>query len=227
MAKSAQRIEARRLRKEIGMAIGKIANKLEVSKSSVSVWCRNIRLTEEQIVELAKSEKDGSVRGSLKAAKIKRDEQINRKSRFMSYGARRVGNLSKRELFVLGSGLYWAEGCKKNRATAFVNSDPGMINIFIRWLKECLKIDEDRIYCFVSINQDHKCRIDDVERYWSRVTGIPRSVFTGVSYKRVKNKKFYANFNNHYGTLFVRVRRGTNLNYEILGYIEGLKKNIG
>ena len=126
----------------------------------------------------------------------------------------------------MGAGLYWAEGAKKHRKTLFANSDPKMILIYLKWLRECLRIKDSRISCHVSINQDHSIRINEVEKYWSKITSIPRFMFAKVSYKKVKNKKFYANFNNHYGTLFVYVKRGTNLNYEILGYIEGLKKNV-
>jgi transposase len=43
-----ERDEARRLRREEGLAIRVIAEQLGVSKSSVSVWKRDVELTEEQ-----------------------------------------------------------------------------------------------------------------------------------------------------------------------------------
>ena len=225
MAKSAQRIEARRLRKQ-GFSINEIARRVEVSKSSASLWCNDIELTKKQKDWLIRNSIDGGMKSRLERAKRNKRERLERLQKYMNIGIKKIARLSRRELFILGSGLYWAEGCKKNRRTVLVNSDPKMINIFVKWLRECLGIDKDRIYCHVSINQDHAFRIEEVEKYWSKVTRIPRKAFTKVSYKKVKNKKFYANFNNHYGTLFVKVRKGTNLNYEILGYIEGLKKNI-
>lgn len=157
---------------------------------------------------------------------MEQNEQISRQKSYELKGFGKIGKMSKRELFLVGAALYWAEGSKKNRRTEFANSDPGMINLFIRWLKECLHINHEDIYCHVSINEDHKERIKVVEKHWSEITGISLSDFTSVSYKKVKNKKFYENFNHHYGTLFLKVKKGTNLNYEILGYIKGLKKNI-
>jgi predicted transcriptional regulator len=47
-----ERDEARRLRREEGLAIRVIAEQLGVSKSSVSVWTRDIELTEEQHEQL-------------------------------------------------------------------------------------------------------------------------------------------------------------------------------
>ena len=224
MAKSAQRLEARRLRKR-GLSVGEIRKIVGVGKGSVSIWCRDIKLTKKQIERLIQNSKDGAEKGRMVAAKLKRNEQISRQKSHELKGFEKVGKLSKRELFLVGTALYWAEGSKKDRRTTFVNSDPEMINLFIRWLKECLKIKSEDIYCHVSINEDHKKRIKEVEKYWSEVTKIPLSDFSSPSYKKVKNKKFYENFNQHYGTLFLKVKKGTNLNYEILGFIKGLKKN--
>ena len=226
MAKSAQRIEARRLRKKKGLGIGVIAKELDVSKSSISRWCRDIQLTEKQIKRLINNSERGLKKGCFVAARLKREEQIERENRYKRIGRKKIGELSTRELFLVGAALYWAEGAKKHRYTIFANSDPGMILIFIRWLKESIGVNREDIYCHVSINQDHRHRIEKIERYWSRVTGIHRDYFKGVNYKKVKNKKFYANFNNHYGTLFIKVRKSTNINYEILGYIDGLKRNV-
>jgi predicted transcriptional regulator len=51
-----ERDEARRLRREEGLAIRVIAEQLGVSKSSVSVWTRDIELTEEQHEQLRQAE---------------------------------------------------------------------------------------------------------------------------------------------------------------------------
>lgn len=225
MAKSAQRLEARELRRK-GLSVGEIRKIVGVGKGSVSIWCRDIKLTKNQTERLMQNSKDGAEKGRMVAAELKRNEQISRQKSYELMGFRKIGKISKRELFLIGATLYWAEGSKKDRRTTFVNSDSEMINLFIRWLKECLYIKSEDIYCHVSINEDHKKRIIAVEKYWSKITGISLSDFTKPSYKKVKNKKFYANFSHHYGTLFLKVKKGTNLNYEILGYIKGLKKNI-
>ncbi len=225
MAKSAQRLEARKLRRT-GLSINVIAKKLGVSKSSVCLWCNDINLTQKQKEVLIKHSKDGGEKGRLLGAKHNKEERIKRQKYFENQGILEVGLLSKRELFLVGVALYWAEGSKKTRDVVFINSDPTMIALFIRWLKECLFVDESRIYCKVGINKIHESRIDEVEKYWSKTTGIQRSRFSKVSLKKVKNQKVYENFNSHYGSLAIRVRRGTNLNYEILGYIEGIKQNI-
>ena len=224
MAKSAQRLEARRLRKN-GLSVNVIAKKIGVSKGSVCLWCGDINLTEKQKETLIKHSKDGGEKGRLLGAKHNKEERINRQKAFENKGILEVGSLSKRELFLVGVALYWSEGSKKNRRVVFANSDPAMVCLFIRWLRRYLCVDMADIYCTVSINQDHQARIQTVENYWSRITGIPLFSFTKPSYKQVKNKKVYENFNEHFGTLFLKLRKSTNSCYRILGYIEGLKKN--
>lgn len=222
MSKSLQKLEARKLRK-LGKSVGEIARDVEVSKSSVSLWCSDIELTPEQIADLIKREGDGAARGRQVSARLKKTERKQRMSRFCEIGLRKIGQLTKRELLLVGASLYWAEGNKKQRVAVFANSDPDMIKIFLKWLEVCHGITKDRLSPYVGINQAHKKRIYLVERYWSESTGIPLDNFTNPSYKKVKSAKIYENFENHYGTLFVRVRKSTNLHYEILGHIEGLK----
>ncbi|MDD5738317.1 MAG: hypothetical protein PHY72_00085 [Candidatus Pacebacteria bacterium] len=94
-------------------------------------------------------------------------------------------NLSKKEekLKVAGIMLYWAEGGKEvyrdgqRRATSvnFANSDPEMVKIFLRFLREICGISEQRLrvhlYCYT--NQD----IDYLKKYWQETTNIPLTQF--------------------------------------------------
>ena len=198
MAKSAQSLEARRLRKR-GASIIVIAKKVGVSKGSVSLWCRDIQLTAKQKERLVTHAIANGLKGRLIGAMANKKERIERQKRFMEKGQRLVGLLSKREFFLAGAALYWAEGSKKTRDVVFINSDPIMIKLFIRWLKECLQIEKDRIYCRVGINEAHKRRVDEVERYWSKVTGVARDRFARMSLKKVKNKKVYEKINGQNG----------------------------
>jgi hypothetical protein len=64
---------------------------------------------------------------------------------------------SPRELFLLGVGLYWAEGGKdkpydRREYACFVNSDPGMIRIFMAWL-DLLGVERNRLRFTVMIHE--------------------------------------------------------------------------
>lgn len=224
MAKSLQKIEARRLRGKKGLSIKKIAKEVSVAKSTVSLWCRDIELTPLQIKRLEEKEKDGRLRGRLKGAWVQKERRLKRIEKIHEQAKKDIEKLSKESLFLAGVALYWAEGHKKQHNLGFASSDPKMILFFLKWLQEICKIPKSRLKCLVGINQIHKERIEKVEKYWSKLTGIPRSQFTKPSFKKVKTKKIYKNIENHYGTFVIRVSKSTDLNHQVKGWIEALKE---
>lgn len=134
---------------------------------------------------------------------------------------KKINLLRQRELFLIGVALYWAEGRKSNRVS-FVNSDPRMIVFLIKWFEVFLGIPKKRLHCRVGINKIHKKRIDKIENYWSRLTGVPRSQFIKPNLRKSRNEKIYGNSNNYYGTLTVDILKST----EILYYLRGLIKTL-
>ena len=224
MAKQKEKITAQKLRRE-GQSIGSISKKLQVSKSTVSDWCKDIALTELQIAQIAVGSKHHATAALLQAAEKKRSERKKIVSATQKEGQRQVGPLSKRDIFMIGLGLYWGEGYKKgSQELGFTNSDPAMIKFYLLWLYELDHISLDRLILRVSINMSHQDREREVLHYWSRLLQIPLSQFTKTSFIKAKSmKQVYTD--KHYGTLRVKVRRGTMLRHQILGSIEQIKKH--
>ena len=192
MAKSVQKIEARRLRFK-GKSIKKIAQKLGVSSSTVSLWCRDIELTKKQIKILERNARDpyyGRRGLYLKRLKHKTDQKIKK---LESLGIKKIGKLTRRELFVTGASLYWAEGFKKDSQAGFASLDPEMVKFFINWLKTCFGYENEDLIFRVTANISHKDRIKDIEEYWSRLLEIPIGQFQKPFFQDFKWKKIYAN----------------------------------
>src|SRR3989344_4000214 len=128
MAKYKLRLEARELRKQ-GKRVNEITKILKVAKSSVSWWVRDIQLTEVQAALLKTRETKGRELGRFKTMQILRERRAKYIEEFNKRGARRLSRLTKNEFFILGLGLYWAEGGKtiRNRRVEFCNSDSTMI----------------------------------------------------------------------------------------------------
>ena len=91
-------------------------------------------------------------------------------------------NLSGKEekLKIAGIMLYWAEGCKFNLITRahvvdFANSNPQMIKLFLKFLREICGIQEKRLrvllYCYADQN------IETLKKYWYRITKISLTQF--------------------------------------------------
>lgn len=225
MAKSAQRLEARRLRRH-GFAINEIARRVNFSKRTVSRWCDDIVLNEKQkdiLWSRAKSKYAVNFKKYLERKSLTTKAKIER---LRQAGIGRTGNLSNRELFVVGVALYWAEGFKKDMRIGFANSDPAMIKLFIKWLTNCLNIPKKELTFCVTVNAAHAKRIEEVENHWAKTLKVSREQFTKPFFQQVKWKKQYEKPSEYYGVLRVRVVKSLDLLREINGYIDGLKKNI-
>ena len=223
MAKILEREKARTFREQ-GKSIKVIARLLGVSSSTVSSWCRDIILNPQQFKRLQKRQHAAGLKAVLKYAESKRNIRIEREKELCRLGKRDVGELTKRDLFVVGLALYWGEGYKSgNGELGFTNSNPEMIKFILVWFKRVFAVHAEDFILRVSINSLHQARLQDVEKFWSDTTGLPLSQFSKGSLIKTQSKKVYANPKHHFGTLRVKVRRGTDLRRRILGGIEALK----
>lgn len=222
MTKPNEKLQAITLRKQ-GESITTIARKLHISKSTASTWCKDINLTQKQLEHIAKLSGHRATLGLLHASeqqRKKRQEDIVTQN---SFGSKDVGILTDRDLFMVGLGLYWGEGYKKgSQELGFTNSDPLIILFYIEWLKKIYRIDTKSLILRISINAQHASRVDTVLAFWSALTKISESQFTKTSLIKTSSKKRYSNYENHYGTLRIKVRRGTQLRRRILGSIASL-----
>ena len=221
MAKFEIRLKARALRAK-GKSIIKIAKKFGIAKSTVSIWCDDIVLTEQQKKQLSYRDWSGPLMGAAANKKKKMDAIKN----FNQEGLKYIGKLSARDLTLISIALYWSEGSKGRGVFSFVNSDPFMIKCICKWLREDVALGDEYFIPRVAINEMHKPRIGKVLRFWSNLLRLPRGQFRSTFFIRNVQKKIYENYDNYFGTLVLRVKKSTNLKYKILGLIEGIKNNL-
>jgi len=224
MAKYTERLKAREMRKT-GLSLGDISHKVGVCKSTVSLWCRDIHLTDLQNDLLKKNVIKAGLKGRMMGAEMNRRKKQERLRNIYEEAEREIKYLSKRDLFIIGAALYWGEGCKNGSRFIFINSDPGMIKVMYRFLREVLKLPKDRFHLTVQINEIHKPRIDKVLNFWSSLLNLPLSQFGKAYFVKTSSKKVYDNYDSYYGILRMRVDRGSDLQYKMLGLIEAIKKS--
>jgi transcriptional regulator with XRE-family HTH domain len=225
MAKSKEKNEALSLRK-LGYSISDISRKLMISKSTVSIWCRDITLSDKAIARIAKKSKSKSTTALLHYSEsVRLRRQINTSESIKS-GKQKLGVISDRDIYCIGLGLYWGEGYKRgSQEFGFTNSDANMVLFYLRWLETVFEIKKNDLILRVSINEMHRSRMNEVEQFWSKLTGVPRTQFTKMSLIKMQSKKVYT-LTKHMGTLRIKVRRGTSLRREVLGSLEGIVLQI-
>lgn len=224
MAKPELRKKARLLRRR-GLGIKTIAYKLGVSSSTVNLWCRDIKLTPQQKKELDRRARDPYYGRRKDNILRQRQKKLDAIESLKQIGIQEIGKLSKRELFLAGVALYWAEGFKKDKRLGFANSDPAMIRLFLKWLINSCKVPKDSIRLRVGLNISHKKRINVVQKHWSEVTNIPLAQFQKPYFQKFTWKKEFPNPQEYFGVLRIRANKQLPLFRKIHGLIEGLKKN--
>lgn len=225
MARSKEKSQAYVLRRR-GYSIKEIAKKLNVSVGSVSNWCRDIVLTQDQLKKLQMRVTDPyyGKKGEYLFQKMKEtNEKINR---LRLEGMKEVGKITKRELFLTGIALYWGEGFKKDNQVGFATSDANMANFFLLWLNRCFSIEKKDLLIRVTANISYKGNIDAIEKFWAQYLNISPIIFSKPFFQQSTWKKEYENKNEYHGVIRIRVRRSTDFLRKIHGYIRGLTKNV-
>jgi hypothetical protein len=197
--------EARRLRAE-GKTLIEIAEALHVSKASASVWVRDVAF-----VPSVRRTGARRRRHPWHEAKLRNIQQLDIVGRHL------IGELSSTAFLVAGVALYAGEGSKGDGSVAFANTDPAMIKFFCLWLRTLFYIDESRLRVAVYLHQG--LDIDQVEEFWSSLTGVPRDQFT-KPYRAIPDPTIRTN-KHAYGCVSVRYNC-TEVHRSIMGLVRAL-----
>ena len=92
--------------------------------------------------------------------------------------------------------MYLGEGGKTERGTARIsNSDPLVIKMMMRFFREICKVSEERFRG--NIHTFAHADIEKTEKYWSKITGIPRSQFQKNLYKKPSSASLQKDLHYH------------------------------
>ncbi|MEI6843050.1 MAG: hypothetical protein WCK48_00875 [bacterium] len=227
MSKYNERIQAREMRKK-GISILKIAHDLNVTKSSVSAWCRDISLTKEQNERLQKNKGVSVTTGQRIGAERNKQKKLDAILFAEKEGQKIVSKISKRELLLIATALYWSEGSKTDTTSTwmFVNSDPEMILLMNNFLVDVMDVLQEDIVCCIQINRIHEQRIKKVLIFWKKLLGLKGSQIRKPYFVNTKVNKVYENYDTYFGVCRLFVRRSKNLKYKMVGLIKALKNQI-
>jgi len=228
------KVRARALRLRLGgRSYNEIQKNLGVPKSTLSGWFKDVVLSDAARNRLASRTRLGS------AALIKRNKmqthRAEQRARGMHFLAKRkIPNLNKRDILIIGAVLYWAEGYKRlkikdgkermDHTISFVNSDAEMVSVFVRFLREILLIPTERIRLsmrlYAHINEG------EALRYWTQATELPRKCFFKTTYLVSGASMGVRPYNRlPWGTLQVQVCDTAKFHY-LVGMIEGVKEKL-
>ncbi len=207
------------LRKK-GLSYSEILKCVPVAKSTLSLWLRSVGLSKKQKQRLT----DKKIASALRGATRKKEQRLILSESLKKTARNEIGKISNRELFLIGAALYWAEGSKQkdhsvSTRVRFSNSDPKMVKLFLLWLNKICKIPSPDIRCDLYIHE--KKDIIRAKSFWQKEINLP---IEGIYFKRTKITKRKNVGKAYYGLISINVKRSTNLNRKISGWIEGVCK---
>lgn len=212
-----------------GFSYSEILQEVPVAKSTLSLWLRSVALAKKQSQRLTEKKLLAIQRGW----ETRRKQRLDTTLVIKQDAFKEIKSISQKELLLMGTMLYWAEGSKSkehnvSQGIAFSNSDPFMIRIFLKWLKQYLKIDDDRIVFDIYVHESSFERLSAIKAHWVNATGFPIAKFDKIYWKKNKIKTKRKNVGNqYYGLLRIKVKKSTNLNRKIAGLIEAITKQCG
>jgi transcriptional regulator with XRE-family HTH domain len=220
--------EAIRFLRVKGKSYNEISDILKIPKSTVAWWLRDFKLpgnVKKEILNRAREKWSKNMNDfnsinakirSEKAAKIRKEHE--------NKGTKQIRKISAKELKLIGSVLYWAEGSNHRNSFRFANSDPKMIVVMIEFMRKICKIPNEKIKARIHLYP----QIDENQaiNYWKKITGLPRCNFQKSQLqisKASKGKRSNQKLPN--GTLHLTV-----CNTEVVclskGWIKGIYEKI-
>lgn len=123
-----------------GLSYGEIMDLIPVKKSTLATWCRDVKLSEEQVLAI-QERNHGSRLGIPVDTQWKRRLEVERIRR---EAKSRVFDLMRDPFWVAGTILYWAEGTKGPHQVAVANTDPRTHHLFIKWIRRYVSANAER-----------------------------------------------------------------------------------
>lgn len=185
------------LRKE-GYSYTAISQKINVAKSTLSDWLSGVDYSPNKET----LERIGKARIASNASK--RRIKLESISYAKSQAETDIGSVSKRDLFMLGLGLYLGEGTKTHNMVRVINANPKMISLAIRWFKEICGLETSNFKIRLHLYPDNN--VGECVRYWSSKTGVPEKSFYESHIDVRKDKKNFKRRKLPFGTAHLSVK---------------------
>lgn len=220
-AKDDVRAKARELRSQ-GLPYHRIAAELGVSKSSISLWVRDLPRPERLSYEECRKRQDAAVAAYWAAERPRREAA---RDSIKATAQQQVEALTDREVLIAGAIAYWCEGSKskphrRSERVVFINSDPRIVRFYLRFLA-IAGVEQDQLVFRLYIHE--RADVAAAQAFWLSATKANPGQFRTPVLKRHNPKTVRSNTSESYhGCLRVDVLGSATLYKQIEGWCEAI-----
>ncbi len=204
-----------------GLSYSQIKEQINVKNGTLSYWLVNYPLTLEQKNKLYKR-RDVWVEKFRETMRKKREIKL---IKILNQEKKKLGGITKRDILLLGAGLYWGEGRKEGSAASISNNDPSVINYFLFWIEKCFRLKRKdhkiRIYLHLYSDMDIEGEIG----YWAQILNVDRDQFARPYIKISKRSEIDQKGFGH-GTCHVQIA-DVKIKEQVLAIIKLISKLNG
>ncbi len=168
-----------------GLSYKEIMSRVQVSKSTLSNWCSGLELTSKERENLEGRILVGRDISRAKAKLSHNNKRIERENRVYEEAFKEFNIFKSDDFFFVGIVMYWAEGSKKSKSFQFINSDPEMISLMIKWIEKFLKIPRNTLKYRLFIHEPYMN--ENCEEFWSSTINVSKSQFQKTIYKPTRH----------------------------------------
>lgn len=171
------------LRKQ-GSSLREISETLKISKSTASLWLRDLKLSSLALKKLEEKKTNGRKKGNDR----QKEKSLQKEKDICALAIRYLDatSFSKEQAKGLCALLYGCEGAKNDTRAAFINSDPDLIRFFLVLFRRAFSVDEKKFRVQMHLHEYH-----DEKRqlkFWAGVTGISEEQFS-KAFRKKNGKK--------------------------------------
>lgn len=131
--------------RRMGWTYNEILKEVPVAKSSLSLWLKDLPLTEIEKQALNARRGSNISQGRVKAATSNKTNRLKRLDVAAQEAEREFEKRRWDPLFLVGVALYWAHGTRSNTQVQFVSSDPEITKVFMLWLEKFLNLKSEEL----------------------------------------------------------------------------------
>ncbi len=200
-----------------GLSYGEIMARIEVKKSTLANWCRDVRLSAGQFKAI--KSRRAHVPG------IPRDTNWRRRVEIANLRAAakfQVPRLAMDPFWVAGLVLYWAEGAKSRNHLSMANTDPRALRLFVLWSRTYLRTEAE---FSIQLHLHEGNNEAEAISHWQLETGLSEANFhkTFIKAAGTGHRK------NHlpHGICTVKMRRASDPWNVVLEWIDAYSSHLG
>ncbi len=187
--------KAVKLRKR-GFSIGKIERRLNIPRSTLSSWFKNVKLNQKQKEKLLKDWKNGLIKARKKAVLWHNAQKEKRLKEAKDAALATLNDIdadNKNNLELALAFLYLGEGTKNNAETAMGSSNPLILKFFLAVIKKIYNVDVKKIGCELGLRADQDP--EAIKRFWAKQLKLPIGNFRQINIDwRTKGSKTYPTY---------------------------------